>query len=152
MIYLKINENQNIIYPYTIQRLKSENPNTSFPEEISMETLEHYQVYPVYRTSIDQDYTKNYVEGEPELIDGVYYQTWVVIDASHEEIDARLNSKWSKTRLTRNNYLQECDWTQLIDSPLSSIKKSEWNIYRQGLRDIPSQANPFNIVWPIKPQ
>jgi hypothetical protein len=152
MIYLKINEKQNIIYPYTIQRLKSENPNTSFPEEISISLLEDYQVYPVHKSPIDQDYTKNYVEGEPELIDGLYHQTWIIIDASQEEIDERLNSKWSKTRITRNNYLKECDWTQLSDSPLSIDKKLEWSIYRQELRDVTSQEDPFNVVWPIKPE
>jgi hypothetical protein len=151
MIYLKINEDQSIAYPYSIQQLKLDNPNTSFPEEVIVGTLEYYQVYPVYRTSIDQDYTKNYIEGEPELIDGLYHQTWIITDASQNEIDRRIESQWFKIRSTRNNYLKECDWTQLSDSPLTAEQKTAWAEYRQELRDVTLQEDPFNIKWPIKP-
>ena len=45
--------------------------------------------------------------------------------------------------------LQECDWTQLSDIPTAT--KELWQSYRQSLRDITTQSNPFNIVWPDKP-
>jgi hypothetical protein len=57
-----------------------------------------------------------------------------------------------RTGIERNRYLSESDWTQLPDSPLNESKRNEWVIYRQSLRDITNQEDPFNIIWPIKPQ
>ena len=33
----------------------------------------------------------------------------------------------------------------------SSKTKELWQTYRQELRNITSQTNPFSIVWPVKP-
>ena len=41
-------------------------------------------------------------------------------------------------REMRNSALQWCDWTQVPDSPLSSEQRSEWQMYRQQLRDLPN--------------
>jgi hypothetical protein len=49
----------------------------------------------------------------------------------------------------RNQLLTECDWTQLSD--ISTETKAAWAEYRQSLRDITSQSNPFSINWPVKP-
>lgn len=62
----------------------------------------------------------------------------------------------------RTTLLQQSDWTQFADSPLSDSKKAEWATYRQALRDLP-QNNPDpqwedgdntklpDITWPTKP-
>ena len=68
--------------------------------------------------------------------------------------------KLLELREQRNMLLQECDWTQSPDSPLSSDKKTEWETYRQALRDLPSSASPklsddglsiTNVTYPTKP-
>ena len=55
----------------------------------------------------------------------------------------------------RNQLLLESDWTQGIDSPLDSSKKTEWQTYRQSLRDVTSGISSVsdveNITWPTKP-
>ena len=68
----------------------------------------------------------------------------------------------------RTMLLQESDWTQFADSPLSDSKKAEWAIYRQALRDLPNN-NPDpkweknsegkedntllpDVTWPTKPE
>lgn len=83
---------------------------------------------------------------ENEVIE---YQT--LREKSQEEIDEEIESKWNNIRLTRNSLLLNCDWTQLIDSPLSLEKKEEWANYRQQLRDITNYQTPEEIVWPIPP-
>ena len=50
----------------------------------------------------------------------------------------------------RNSELSFSDWTQLPDVPLTT--KQAWADYRQALRDITMQPDPFNIVWPTKPE
>ena len=54
-------------------------------------------------------------------------------------------------RMYRDTLLLQSDWTQAEDSPLSDSKKDEWKIYRQALRDITKQSDPFNITWPTEP-
>lgn len=152
MMYLKINEDGLIRYPYNLSELRNENPNTSFPQTITTEILNDYNIHNVYSVGRGNDYTKNYTEGTPQLINGQYFQNWIITDATEEEINQRIDNEWSQIRNIRNQYLSECDWTILPDSPLSESKKSEWSIYRQALRDITLQTDPFNIVWPTKPE
>ncbi len=57
-------------------------------------------------------------------------------------------------RQKRNSLLKACDWTQNADSPLSDSKKTEWQTYRQALRDLPdtNSASAYKqIVWPTPP-
>ena len=61
-------------------------------------------------------------------------------------------------REERNRRLQETDWTQNRDVILSN--DSNWQTYRQSLRDLPSTASPelnengqlANVTWPTKPE
>jgi len=58
-------------------------------------------------------------------------------------------SQWVVVREERNQKLQASDWTQLADIP--SETKSLWEPYRQALRDVTLQPDPFNITWPTPP-
>jgi len=106
-------------------------------------------MYDVQFSAAPNDYTKNIIEGTPTLIDGNYYQNWIQTDATESEIEQRLEDKWFEIREIRNQLLMECDWTQLSD--ISTEIKNLWSSYRQDLRNITSQTNPFNIIWPVKP-
>jgi hypothetical protein len=152
MILLKINSDNTITYPYSTYQLMNDYPNTSFPERITVDVFSEYSVHVVNTVNIQFDFTKNYTEGLPTLIDGLYYQNWIITDATQDEINQRLCNQWIQIRNQRNIYLQESDWTQLSDSPLSNSKKIEWSIYRQELRDVTLQQDPFNIMWPTKPE
>ena len=53
----------------------------------------------------------------------------------------------------RGNLLQQSDWTQIPNGPLTQEQQQSWAVYRQQLRDITSQSGyPFNVVWPTPPQ
>ena len=147
-MYLRIINNE-ISYPYTIKDLKAAHRNITFPNEIGEETMTQFGLYEVEQTPKPNDYTKNITEGTPVLTDGVYYQNWIQTDASQSEIDYRIENQWFIVRTQRNELLSECDWTQLSD--ISAETKAIWSEYRQSLRDITSQTNPFNITWPVKP-
>ena len=58
---------------------------------------------------------------------------------------------WEVIRKERTIKLYYCDWTQLPDAPLTEQQKTDWTTYRQALRDITNQADPFNISWPTEP-
>ena len=59
--------------------------------------------------------------------------------------------QWKITRAMRDQKLQESDWTQLPDVPLTAKKRAEWVTYRQALRDVTNQPDPFDITWPTEP-
>ena len=60
--------------------------------------------------------------------------------------------KWDEVRVKRSLLLNDSDWTQILDSPLSDVQKSEWTIYREKLRNVPQDfTDPTNIAWPASP-
>lgn len=70
------------------------------------------------------------------------------------EIKAQIvnDAKWQKIRLKREPLMNETDWTQMPDAPLTPEKKKEFVYYRQKLRDIPnSYSYPDDVIWPEKP-
>ena len=60
--------------------------------------------------------------------------------------------QWKEVRSMRNFKLSNSDWTQLQDVPIVEAKLGEWQVYRQGLRDITTQPDPSNITWPVAPE
>jgi len=59
--------------------------------------------------------------------------------------------QWRNVKEGRNQQLAASDWICSV-SDFVHPKKDEFVVYRQALRDITSQANPFALVWPAAPQ
>lgn len=64
-------------------------------------------------------------------------------------------SLMAEMREQRNYLLSASDWTQFPDSPLTAEQRTEWQTYRQRLRDIPSDFSHVtsleDVVWPDPP-
>ena len=58
-------------------------------------------------------------------------------------------TQWPVVRAERDAKLAASDWTQLPDVPLAT--KEAWAVYRQALRDVTLQPDPFAIDWPVAP-
>ena len=87
-MYIKLKDSNIDKYPYSVNQLRQDNKDTSFPAEMTDERLAEWEVYPVTPTDYPQvDYTKNVTEGEPQLIDGNWTQVWNVTDKPQSEID-----------------------------------------------------------------
>jgi hypothetical protein len=56
-------------------------------------------------------------------------------------------------RARRDELLQQSDWTDTLSAKnrLGQELYDQWQTYRQALRDVTSQPDPFNIVWPTPP-
>ena len=80
-------------------------------------------------------------------IDGGTVFNVKVEDTTTEEQTVLKNNKWEKVRTTRNQLLANTDWRASSDLTLSD----EWKTYRQALRDVPTQSDPYNITWPTEP-
>ena len=151
-MYLKVS-GSTITYPYSVQNLKNENPNISFPTIISDSLLESFNIYQVEmkNSGYDNDDTKDVTEVTPTLSGSVYIQTYTISNADTETISKRREIKWSEVRSGRDSLLSESDWTQFNDSPISGSTLTDWQTYRQSLRDITNQSDPYDITWPNIP-
>lgn len=92
--------------------------------------------------------TQKREHGPALLIDGVWTQNYIVSELPTEEATTKADEQWGRIRIERNAKLIASDWTQVADAPVDA---AEWATYRQALRDITNQTNPFNIVWPAVP-
>lgn len=60
---------------------------------------------------------------------------------------------WATVRTQRNQLLAASDWTDTFSAParLGQTLYGSWQTYRQALRDVTQQPDPFNITWPQAP-
>jgi len=92
--------------------------------------------------------TQSLTEGDAVLVDGEWFQNWVVADLEPEAAEALIGGVLDNIRTQRNAKLAASDWTQLADASVNALA---WATYRQALRDITEQADPFAIEWPVEP-
>jgi hypothetical protein len=61
--------------------------------------------------------------------------------------------QWRIVRDERDTLLGRSDWTDTTTAParLGQELYDSWQAYRQALRDITNQPDPFQIVWPTPP-
>jgi hypothetical protein len=129
-------------YPYSIGQLKADNPQTSFPYNISESTLEAFGVYSVVPAEYPQvDYTKNVVEETPNLINGVWYQTYTTVDATEDEISQRKLDLNAQAKINRAEaYRNESD-PLFFKWQRGEATEQEWldkvNEIKQRYQDIP---------------
>jgi hypothetical protein len=87
-------------------------------------------------------------EGPAVLVDGVWTQNYVVTDLDADVSAAKVHAQWDVVRAERDLLLDKCDWwvTKAIEK--NATISAEQHAYREALRDITTQSDPFNIVWP----
>ena len=64
----------------------------------------------------------------------------------------RNSQQWSSIRQQRDQLLKDTDWVSIRAADTSTPMSEEWATYRQALRDITEQTDPFSITWPVKPE
>ncbi len=86
-----------------------------------------------------------------------------VADVSDEALQAALDSydhaqfvddrAWANVRGKRDDLLRDSDWTAVTDTALGEADQTDWEDYRQDLRDIPQtySADVESVVWPDAP-
>jgi hypothetical protein len=83
---------------------------------------------------------------------GTYYDT---PPAGSYVVDSPLQLQaMNNVREYRDQLLQESDYTQLPDVPITPAQVAQWREYRQALRDYPEQINVELWTappWPVAP-
>ena len=132
-----------------VTNLAAQFPNTSLPVSLTQDDFDALGIDPVFEAP-QPEHTRFqvvYRDGVEE-IEGKWYTKYGVSDMGQEAIDAMTAAQWESVRAIRNTKLENCDWTQLPDAPVDA---TAWAAYRQELRDITTQTDPFNITWPTEP-
>jgi len=125
--------------------------NISNFNSLDADSLKQFGWYP-YRfvgATIPSGYTVD--SSYYEITDDEVLEIQTARPLTDEENQTIIESQWNNIRSRRNIELNESDWTHISDSPLTAEKKEEWQIYRQELRDITKQSNPFSVEWPTPP-
>lgn len=151
MFLIALENGEPVGNPITLDNFKLLNAGMSLPFPLLPEHIEPHG-YGIYDFSMPPECgTFEKIEEMAPVKspdNGVYYQTRIVVPMNDEEIATRTKQEWTAVRFERNRRLTACDWTQLPDAPVDA---AAWTTYRQALRDITTQADPFNIQWPTTP-
>jgi len=150
MWYVQAQGDTFIRHIFDVEPTQWDADNYCYARRLTDEQVTHFGVHkkqivtPPYHDAA----TQNLEEGPALLIDGVWTQNYIVTDLSADESAAKVGAQWNVIRAERNKLLVASDWTQLPDAPVDA---AAWATYRQALRDVTTQANPFAIVWPESP-
>jgi len=152
-MYVKVTNGAVDQYPYTVGDLRRDNPNTSFPRQISSDTLASYGLYEVIildRPSYTER-TQNLTQKLTPTLNGDNWELgWTVSDKTSDEIQAYDDLVAQENRAVRDNLISVTDFYALSDVTMSA----EMTTYRQALRDITTHANWPHLEesdWPTKP-
>lgn len=102
-------------------------------------------VTPPFKVMESNKYTKGII---PDEMLGKYFYELIGMTKS-EATTVKNNWQWWRIRQERDGRLAKTDWTQNPDVPETT--RNKWQAYRQALRDVPSQSDPFNVTWPTEP-
>ena len=127
----------------------------AYPQEVSIyekatgvvvQTLYVEQESHIHINSDHDFIVGSYKPGEYKVVDGAA-QSYTPPYVS--------GTNTGEVRRQRNRLLEESDWTQVPDSPLSNSKNAEWATYRQTLRDLLASYSdstaPEDVTWPTEP-
>lgn len=134
----------------TESEFRSLHPDTSFPSQLTVELLDSFGADPVLNGPQAQParYQVAFRDGVEE-INGQWFTKFSVADMDADAIASLDARQADSVRAERNRKLTASDWTQVEDAP---VDKAAWAAYRQGLRDVPSQAGfPWDVTWPVEP-
>jgi len=148
---------------------RSRNKGTSFPKVWTPELVDELGLDPVFETPAPTvtRYQTAFKNGVEQLA-GKWVWKWAIgpifqdttedgvttTAAQHEAAHkARIDDEAAKAvRAQRDRLIAETDWIVIKNLELNQNVPGIWEVYRQNLRDVPSQAGfPHDITWPVKP-
>ena len=134
-------------YPYSVGLLRKDNPNTSFPKQVSAADMASFNVYPVTEVTPTVSDTQKLVKvWTPTLVDGDWVLAHEAVDLTSDDIAEATAVLAANAREERNKRLAATDWTSSSDVTMSA----EMRTYRASLRDVPAQENFPTVTWPTE--
>ena len=132
----------------TESELRAMYPNTSFPYVLTEELVNDLGADVVFEgpQPTATKYQTVYRDGVEE-IEGKWYTKYAVADMDDEAKAAVDAATIASNKALRNTKLDNTDWTQLGDVPLTAQCKADFADHRQALREL----DMLDPVWPDAP-
>jgi hypothetical protein len=129
------------VYPIHDEGIHNENPDTSFPVDMTREIAESFG-YSFVNASVRPSYNPKYQtisEGTPELIDGEYFQVWNVASFVPQKVTRRQ----AKQALLLAGMLSQVQPAidAIVDPTQREMMNIEWNDSQDFERTRPSLIN-----------
>jgi hypothetical protein len=74
----------------------------------------------------------------------------ITLQEDPTKVTQKTQAQWASVRTQQRQKLYESDWTCSV-TDYEVPNKPDWIAYRVALRDVTTQTDPFNIVWPQRP-
>ena len=149
MLLLKANGSTVEQYPYSVGLLRKENPNTSFPKQVSAEDMASFNVYPVTEVTPTVSDTQKLVKvWTPTLVGGDWVLAHEAVDLTSDDIAEATAVLAANAREQRDALLAATDFYALSDVSMSEAMTT----YRSDLRAVPTlNGFPSDFTWPTAP-
>lgn len=144
---------------YTLPELQQKFSTVSFPTNWDSTTFDFTNTDPVVFVPEPLPSTPcmKVVYNGVQYVDGQWTEAWseqpLHADTQQQTVceEELFAVHLDRIRNQRNILLAETDYTQLPDAPITEESKLEFQTYRQALRNVTSQPDLYNIVWPERP-
>lgn len=135
------------------QSLREMYSSTHFPAVITQAALEGFDDWYVVEDSTvlpEFDKASKKLEFNRSFNGTSVVGQYSVVDLSNAEKAAAKESRKQEVRYHRDNTLNATDYLMTSDlfNSFSAADQEKIVEYRQALRDLTSQSDPFNITWP----
>jgi hypothetical protein len=163
---VRVRDTGAVMFDHEFRQMKT---GLGFPKDITEEVLNEWGADIIYEgpqasggtvyqysmrqgvVQIGNKWHTNYVLG-PIFTDRAATESEPAKTAAEQEAEYKAMKdaeQAANVRRTRNEKLNDCDWTQIADS---TADKAAWATHRQALRDVTAQAGfPWTIDWPVAP-
>lgn len=147
-------------YPLNRWQVMSRNMSISSDIEWDDATLEALNVYPVWAKAADTIPARGekYVEGNPQEIDGKWYQSWVLTLLTTEELQQETDQQWATIRqqqqlILNQNVIVKSDGNVSLSPDYigNEIDQQTYDSYIAEVKDVNAASDPFDISWPANP-
>lgn len=135
-------------YPYTDADLRQDNPQVSFPSEITEETRNSFGVHlvetapkPLFNAS-----THKLIEGNPSGSSSAWVQTWDVVELSEEEVSKKIQNLTEKIVQATQDRLDSFARTRNYDGILSACTYATSNVPKFS-REGQAAVNLRDATW-----
>jgi hypothetical protein len=136
------------------QSLREMYPSTHFPSPLTQEALEGFDGWYVVNDAVEvpeYDKASEKLEFTREFNGTSVVGKYSVVKLSNAEKAAAKEARKQEVRYHRDNTLTSTDYLMTSDvlNSFSASDQEKIVEYRQALRDLTDQEDPFNITWPV---
>lgn len=123
-------------YPLDRWTVMERNPEISTPINWDDSICASLNVWPVYARSAQQalNYDQKYIESAPVEIEGIWYQNWIVVDLTSEELKEKTQQQWNIIIQTQ----QVISSTNVVILPNGNVTVAPTIVYDY---DLPNENN-----------